>query len=529
MITQASKKRTLLCCVAICTIVGGAVLAPARPAEAFDFKKVGKQIKKDFGKAGKGLSKNVKKGLGSNAGRIVTGVAVGALVGAATDSAGAGILAGALVVAAPEVFRTDFSRTYKQDLIWSAQPRSYRKTVVVAPGRQVSEERRRQITEDVRNDVMDLQRALKQLGYYDKSIDGDFGKGSRAAVRDFQTALGAPATGTLTAGQRAELFRQAGAAGLVRSSAFAAPAVAATAITATGSDTPASGPAIAEYSLAKSQFTGLSNDYLAAGPLSAVKGTDMLPDGTISLELQNDQGILSQATGRVTGIYADVHPVSPMWARVFYRAPGAAEPAILNTRDDFASENEAAEWIRKVNDRVALLAKLTGDEANADAGTTVAASPAPEKPAGSEAQASGGTEIAAQPDGRIVIPSSPVEVAANNAGTGTVSDVSPGADACRQNIYVSFHVPEGDDPINHYNIVPPEGTIMMDNGDMTAYFTGNCVQGRYKFSYVHVSEGKKTEDWKHIKRDGEFEIASTAGQCAVNLNTPDGSAELSCY
>ena len=40
------------------------------------------------------------------------------------------------------------------------------------------------------DDVADLQTALKQLGFYTKSIDGSYGTGTKSAVRAFQKAHG---------------------------------------------------------------------------------------------------------------------------------------------------------------------------------------------------------------------------------------------------------------------------------------------------------------------------------------------------
>ncbi len=50
------------------------------------------------------------------------------------------------------------------------------------------------------DDVADLQRALKQLGYYSKEVDGQFGTGTRTAVRAFQRANGLSVDGV--AGQK---------------------------------------------------------------------------------------------------------------------------------------------------------------------------------------------------------------------------------------------------------------------------------------------------------------------------------------
>ena len=44
-------------------------------------------------------------------------------------------------------------------------------------------------------DVAELQQALKQLGYYTKTIDGSYGSGTKSAVRAFQKAQGLSADG----------------------------------------------------------------------------------------------------------------------------------------------------------------------------------------------------------------------------------------------------------------------------------------------------------------------------------------------
>lgn len=53
---------------------------------------------------------------------------------------------------------------------------------------------------------MDLQVALKAAGFYDSSIDGAFGRGTRASMGDWQTARGYEPTGILTTAQRQALM-----------------------------------------------------------------------------------------------------------------------------------------------------------------------------------------------------------------------------------------------------------------------------------------------------------------------------------
>ena len=51
----------------------------------------------------------------------------------------------------------------------------------------------------------ELQQALQWEGFYSSAIDGDFGRGTRAAMADWQAARGHEATGVLTTRQRDEL------------------------------------------------------------------------------------------------------------------------------------------------------------------------------------------------------------------------------------------------------------------------------------------------------------------------------------
>ena len=46
-----------------------------------------------------------------------------------------------------------------------------------------------------------IQEALRRLDYYKGSVDGNFGRRTRAAIRRFQHEIGADATGHLTAGE----------------------------------------------------------------------------------------------------------------------------------------------------------------------------------------------------------------------------------------------------------------------------------------------------------------------------------------
>jgi len=57
-----------------------------------------------------------------------------------------------------------------------------------------------------REERQELQTALQWEGYYNSAIDGAFGRGTRAAMADWQTAQGQEATGILTSAQRRELL-----------------------------------------------------------------------------------------------------------------------------------------------------------------------------------------------------------------------------------------------------------------------------------------------------------------------------------
>jgi peptidoglycan hydrolase-like protein with peptidoglycan-binding domain len=57
-----------------------------------------------------------------------------------------------------------------------------------------------------RAEKMDLQRALKWEGFYAAAIDGSFGRGTRASMRDWQQANGHVPSGVLTSAQRGSLI-----------------------------------------------------------------------------------------------------------------------------------------------------------------------------------------------------------------------------------------------------------------------------------------------------------------------------------
>lgn len=554
--------------LAMALSVSSAVVVPDT-SQALDFKKMGKQLRNDIGKATKSLNKN---GVGK---RIIQGVGVGLLVGGITGDSPAAAIIGVALIAAPEVFKEDMARKYGDEMAWSACTRCYKQRIILAPGRSVSDEKRSAVATKVKEDIKDIQQALANLGLYKKKIDGDFGSGSRTAVKQFQGSIGEPETGYLTAEQRYLLFTRASEAGYVRQAALdrvdesiGAPVKVSPQRVSAPSVTPAI-KAIPEYRLAQSQFDRFAADFLMAGGLSAVTAAQLQPDGMAAIEVQPaGGGDPRKIVASMTDLEIRPHDLSDQWVRITYNDPlPGAGPITLNTRDDFTSVDEASAWLRDGQGKVSMLSRLTGAVQPptliaggvAEAPEVASADPAP-APA---------TDATAGADGRIVLnapeqaaapkPSAqtaqttpqpaentqPQQVAAAEDGTirvsGIEAPVEPESNSlsgfddgavgktCRQSIYVSFQFPDGDDPISHLNILPPEGTIMMDNGDSTAYFTGSCIQGDYDFSYVAIDEGKEARDWKDFKRQGSFEIASNSEQCSVNLNTPDGSASMQCY
>ncbi|MGB7433488.1 MAG: peptidoglycan-binding protein [Ahrensia sp.] len=558
-----------------------AVIVYPQQAQALDLKKVGKQFRKDLGKARKSINKaqkQIRREVKKNpaAAAIVTGVGVGLIAGVASDSAAAGIITGIAVVAAPEIFKKQLYNNHKGDMDWSGSVTSNKKRVVTPPGRTITKQQRDHVNARVTQDAKDLQTALKALGHYNLKVDGDFGKGSRAAVRSFQASLGEPETGALTAKQRHQLFTAAAQTGYVREAALGTVAPdGSLQASPKGVAKPAvlvSVPAvnaIAEYRLANSQFTSLTTDFLQAGTISRVSAAVLNADGSVTMDVIAVEGAEPQTIkGPVSGVFAEPHSLAEEWARVYYRSGDMGEPVILNTRDDFQSVEEASAWIDQVNKRVTLLAKLTGEKVTEP--ETRMASAAPQEPATELEPEAPDVEVAAIETGAEAAVEAPkLEVAADvpaiveetkPAAIAQAPDVTektkapveetievaavvplqaetPQATlvgfeapvACRSEMYVSLDFPEGDDPITHYNITPPDGVIMMDNGDSTLYFTGSCVQGSYNFSYVHVEKGASEKDWKDIKREGEFLLASNNEQCSINLNSPTGSAQLQCF
>lgn len=543
--------------------------AMTQPAQAFDVRKAGRAFGRDLNNARRKAIQQVSPKGGQNHGRnIAIGVGAGLLVGIATDSVAAGIVTGVAVAAAPVIFKQDLYDSYGREMEWSGNVNSRQQRIVVSPGRSVSDEERQAVNAQIKQDHKDVQTALKQLGLYSLKIDGDFGPGSRAGVKEFQRSLGNPETGVLTAEERHRLFIRAREDGYVRVAALGTPNSA-----ISGVFEPEPVPkaivapiviAIPEYRLAKSRFDALNEDYLMAGTISAVTAARLEPDGSIVLDVEDASGNTQTLTGPVGGIYAEPHPLADEWVRVYYRAQDGSDPVTLNTRDHFQSAQDAQVWTTELNDSVILLRRLTGETVE-EPETQVASIPAgpdasapnatmtdtnipitgvPQTAEADTPQADtdlqdGDTVIKAGPDGTIQIPAEPDPPLDNSAQetdaggqetrVASLKGFESEPETCRQSVYISWQFPEGHDTISHYNITPPDGAIMFDNGDSTAYFTGSCVQGEYAFSYVHIEKGDEEKDWKHHKHEGHFVLASNAEQCSVNLNSPAGSAELECF
>lgn len=600
--------RTL--CFATALGVCGVQITYPGPAEAFEFKKAARQFKRDFGKAGKSINKTLKKagkGLNNNggAGQIALGLGAGLLVGAATDSAAAGILTGLVIIAAPTIFQENFATSYGAEMNWASTVNSNRRRIIVTPGRTVTDNQKKFVSSKVNEDVKDIQSALRALKLYKGKIDGDFGPGTRAGVKEFQRSLGEAEIGALTAEQRHRLFLQAEDEGFSRAGVLDEIDQA----TAVKLSVPAA-KAIPEYRLANLRFEKLTSNFLKSGIISSVGETEMSPDGSIRIHTLTSDGAKGETLGgNVGALVAKTHSLSKDWAQIAFTGPDGGS-IILNTRDDFSSPGESVKWIADFNEEIALLTKLTGtspdefedefeDEeedlvvdaqpigqkpqvaaapegqgtatgqtggspngsaVSSDADGTIIiaeAQPIEEKPevaaaapegqgtaTGETGGSSNGSAASSDADGTIIIAdaqasttnAAPQQISAAPAGPEQSSDAGADltgfdsvAETCRQAVYVSFKFPGEDDPITHYNITPPDGTIQMDNGDKTAYFTGNCVRGEYQFSYVHVRKGATANDFKDIKRQGTFELASNSEQCSIDLNTPSGSAQVMCF
>ena len=555
-------------------LAGGMILAPlAAPDPVARY--VSGAVKADsIGNFFKKMNKPKKKGRNNNPDlgiKILQGIGIGvAAVGLAKGNAGA-IIIGTALVAAPIVFREEINRQYGRDQRWAGCLNCNKKRVLVPPDRTVSQAEQNDILSRIEADVMDMQGALKALGYYNKGIDGDYGPGSRRAAAEFQRSLGDAPTGRLSAYQRAELFSQARERGFEPRSAIAATALMGVEdVPMTRSQpevgkpvpvvavAPAPVPTIREFRLAQSQLERFSAEVLTKGDLTEVESATLLPDGLIEIALRNGTPP-KVIRGGVETVSIAPHDLSDLWVRVSMPDDDGTEPVALNTIDSFTSREEADDWRKAAEKQIALLAKLTERDVPvdepivvADAGPTPAPQVMPEAVPAKEAEprdapspalapapvATAPSEAELQQAPQVVPVSAPAEApdAAPQGAPAPVgadamadADYSPSSEQCGESLYVSFNFPEEYSKINHFNIFTPKGAIMTDNGDGTGYFTGACVQGKYRYKYVIVNHDEKKKKWSSSVQEGSFVIASLAGQCEIDLNDPNRSATLHCY
>ncbi|MBT9373311.1 peptidoglycan-binding domain-containing protein [Rhizobium sp. CSW-27] len=454
-------------------------------------------------------------------GMLGVGLAAGGLMEGKTGP----IVIGTIMAAAPILFRQEMEQKYGREQAWAGCINCNQQRVLVRPGAKVSDAQRSEAEIRIRNDAKDLQGALAQLGFYTQKIDGSFGAGSRKAVAKFQKSIDEEPTEKLTAEQRRTLFLKAREQGFApqfdlakASLSVDAPASGLSAVppsstpSAPTPSTPA--PTLKEFKLAESQIGLFSDDVVKAGKASMVKDVRLLSDGVLEITV-NDTAAASGTTvlrGGVETIAIQPHALSDLWMQVVMTDSASGSAVTLNTLDSFKTAQEAAAWKSDVEQRIVLLGKLTERDIAPSQTITVAET--------------GQTQ---SPDVSLPVETAKLEpVPATQGASSNKEQVSRTPQACGSDIYVSFEFPSGDNPINHYNIVPPEGTVMVDNGDSTAYFTGPCVQGRYDYKYVVVTHDEKKKSWGSFVREGSFEIASLSGQCEVRLNEPGGSATLKC-
>ncbi|WP_321345245.1 peptidoglycan-binding domain-containing protein [Breoghania sp.] len=516
----------------VIALVGGLALAPmAAPAPLARYVSgeahadaIGNFFKKANKPKRKGTSNDPRLGI-----KVLQGIGVGlAVVGIARGNAGA-IIIGTALAAAPIVFREELERKYGPDQGWAGCLACNQKRVLVQPGRMVSDDEQEYILTQVEEDVMDIQRALWTLGYYRKGIDGDYGPGSRRAAAEFQRSLGTEPTGSLTARERAELFRLASTEGFVPQSTIGATALMGVEtvpfIDADDGETinvfapqesePAA-PMIAEYRLAQSQLEKFTNEVLRKGDLSEVENAILLPDGLLEIEVR-DPAAPRKIVGGVETIAIAPHDLSDEWLRVSMPDPTTGTDVALNTIDSFSSKAEADDWRAKAEKLIGLLTKLTERDVSDEPPMVVAEAEAESEPESAPAPAETDPEAA------------PSETPDDGAEPVSARTAPARPAQCGESLYVSFNFPEDYDDINHFNISTPESAIMTDNGDGTGYLTGSCVQGEYQYKYVIIHHDEASKKWSSSVQEGSFVIASLAGQCEIDLNDPAGSATLHCY
>ena len=508
-----------------------------------------KNVERNLG-LGNNKNKRRKKNNTPNIGldTVLQGVGLGLVAGGIIKGEAGPLILGSIMVAAPVVFQKDMERKYGREQRWAGCVSCNQKRLLVRPGASVTSAEQAAITARIKDDVRDIQSALAQLGYYDKKIDGDYGAGSRKAVSLFQQSLLDEPTGKLTAAQRRELFVLAREKGYEPTSGVAKaalmPVVASlpnpTLPNASGSGSAqnlAVAPAVTtikEFKLAESQFNQFAKDTLQFGSLTAVKDAHLLTDGKV--EVVMDTGTV--ISNSIASIELKKHALSENWIQILMANAGSEEHTVLNTVDSFGSADQAATWLDGALKKRDLLKKLIDQDEPVPAATMVVEAEKPPQTANVEmAKVNAGAPNSELDVKTASNPAAPMQQTKPVVNTAEVqvakSEVNAKAKSspaqCGSDVYVSFNFPGGAKSVNHYNITPPEGTLMMDNGDTTAYFTGNCVQGEYGYKYVVVTHDEKQKTWGSSVHEGTFELASLAGQCEVNLDDPNGSATLQCY
>lgn len=554
---------TLLCTIlATSALSTSVVIAPDfSPAiSANIFQKIGKDLRK----AGKGIRKEIKKGPLK---KILPIVGTILIANGIADGSPAAIIFGAALIAAPQTFQKDMAKKYGKEMQYSGCTSCGNKRVVLQPGQKITTERERAIKAQVRDDIKDVQKALAKLEFYTSKIDGDYGPGSRRAAKKYQAQIGTSQTGILNAEERYLLFTQAAEQGYVRETRelqYEAKVVPAsfqawevepkTPVIVT--------PTIAEFRLAKSQFTKFSKEYLESGDQSIVSGAELLPDGKIKIQIRDDlTGKSTELIGTIAAIDVAPHQVSDLWIRVTYSDDETDASVNLNTRDDFDTIDDASKWMNKAKSKIGILAQLTEVEDQIDNDDTlIADKPAEETTpikiadAGTDHPKINATEKIIADDGPKIAGNPAVKIAKTEiidagivdveeelipeielakVGLEVPSTITVSAphelETCRQSLFVDFDFPVSDKEVSHFSITPPDGAVWFDQGDTTSHIIGQCVQGTYSYEYVSIKKGKTDKDWKDAKFTGQFQIASNSESCSINLDDPTGSAGVHCF
>lgn len=467
-------------------------------------------------------SKKKKKAQNDDLGlMIIQGIGLGLAIGGVAEGKAAPAIIGTVLATAPVIFQNEMKRKYKADQGWSGCTDCNRQRVLVVPGRKVTSEQQKQIIARIRADVKDQQSALKSLGYYDGKVDGDYGAGTRAAVKLFQKAQLDDETGKLTAQQRSELFRQANAKGFEPESEIAKATLAPvnTLASAPSGASPQAAPTIKEFKLAESQLQKFSKDVLQYGSISQVKDVKLLNDGQIEVTVDK-AGTNMAIRGGIESVTIKKHELSDEWVQISMLDANSGELVPLNTIDSLNSSEEASKWRDEAGKEIVLLEKLTERNSTQPPAIVVADTGAkPEQPTAVAPNALATTNAVLTSDGS----------GAKVSEVASYAQTPSSQKQCSQNLYLSFNFPTGTGKIDHYNITPPEGTVMTDNGNETGFMVGPCVQGVYSYKYVVIDHDKAKKNWADQVQEGSFEVASAAGQCEVDLNVPQKSATLHCY